>query len=82
MGIRGIYTGVGMECEESGFSKQSWLATWPRDLTESRANRIARLDFLSYSAPAGVTVHLLCMLHLCASSGGLPAESPYCFART
>ena len=27
VGIRGIYTRVGMECEESGFSKQSWLAT-------------------------------------------------------
>ena len=57
------------------FSKQIWLVTWPRDLTESRANRIARLDFLSYSAPAGVTVHLLCMLHSCASFGGLPASS-------
>ena len=26
----GIYTGVRMECEESGFSKQDWLAVWPR----------------------------------------------------
>ena len=26
VGIRGIYTGVRMECEESGFSKQGWLA--------------------------------------------------------
>ena len=34
MGIRGIYTGERMECEELGFSKQSWLATWPRDLIE------------------------------------------------
>ena len=25
-GIRGIYTGVRMECEKLGFSKQSWLA--------------------------------------------------------
>ena len=23
--VRGIYTGVRMECEESGFSKQGWL---------------------------------------------------------
>ena len=34
VGIRGIYTRVRMECEELGFSKQSWLATWPHDLTE------------------------------------------------
>ena len=33
--IRGIYTGVCMECEESVFPKHSGLATWPRDLTES-----------------------------------------------
>ena len=36
MGIRGIYTGVCMECKESVFPKQSGLATWPRDLIESR----------------------------------------------
>ena len=35
MGKMGIYTGVKMECEESGFSKQGWLVTWPRGLTES-----------------------------------------------
>ena len=35
-GYKGIYTGVRMECEESGFSKQGWLAAWPRGLTESR----------------------------------------------
>ena len=34
MGIRDIYTGVCMECEESVFPKQSGLATWPYDLTE------------------------------------------------
>ena len=34
VGIRGIYTCVCLECEESVFPKQSWLATWPRDLTE------------------------------------------------
>ena len=36
VGIRGIYTRVKMECEESGFSKQSWLAAWTRGLTESQ----------------------------------------------
>ena len=30
------YTGVRMECEELGFSKQDWLTAWPRGLTESR----------------------------------------------
>ena len=34
---------------------------------------MARLDFLSCSAIAGMTVQLLYMLHLCASSGGLQA---------
>ena len=38
VGIKGIYIGVCMECEESIFPKQSELATWPRDLTEARAN--------------------------------------------
>ena len=36
VGIRGIYTGVCMECEGSVFPKQSGLVTWPRDLTKSR----------------------------------------------
>ena len=35
-GKRGIYTGVRMECEKSGFSKQGWLAAWPCSLTESQ----------------------------------------------
>ena len=36
VGIRGIYIEVRGKCETSGFSKQGWLAAWPRDLTESR----------------------------------------------
>ena len=36
VGIRGIYTGVCMECAESVFPKQSELATWPCDLIKSR----------------------------------------------
>ena len=36
VGIRGIYIGICMECEELVFPKQSGLATWPRDLIESR----------------------------------------------
>ena len=35
VGMRGIYTGVRMECEESSFTKQGRLAAWPRGLTES-----------------------------------------------
>ena len=31
---RGIYTRMRMEYEESGFSKQGWLTTWPHGLTE------------------------------------------------
>ena len=38
VGIRGIYTGVRIKCEESGFSKQSWLVTWPCDLIESSSS--------------------------------------------
>ena len=36
MGIRGIYTGVCLECEELVFPNQSGLVSWPRDLTESQ----------------------------------------------
>ena len=36
VGVRGIYTGVCLECEKSVFPKQSGLATWPCDWTESR----------------------------------------------
>ena len=52
------------------------LATWLSREFKPWANRITRLDFLSCSALAGVTVHFLCMLHSCALSGGLPAASP------
>ena len=41
-GIKGIYTGVRMECEVLGFSKQSWLATWPLNLTESRVQVVSK----------------------------------------
>ena len=54
---------------------QLGLATWLSCKFKPRANRITILNFLSCSAPAGMTVHLLCMLHLRASSSGLPAAS-------
>ena len=42
VGMRGIYTGVIMECEESGFSKHNWLVAWPHDLTESRVQAASK----------------------------------------
>ena len=68
----------------------SQLATWLSHKFKSWTNKMASLDFLSCSAPTGVTVHLLYMLHSCESSGGLPVAShprvpivsPYYFAQT
>ena len=56
MGIRDICTGVGLEYERSVFPKQNGLATWPHDLIESRANCLVRLEVLSCSAPASMTL--------------------------
>ena len=60
VGMRGIYTGVRMECKESVFSKQSGLATWPRDFTESQVQAasqlLASLDFLSCSVTTSMMV--------------------------
>ena len=77
--IRGIYTGVRNECKESFFhNRVDWwlgLATWLSRKSKPRTNWMARLDFLSCSATAGMTVQLLCMLHSFASSSGLQAAS-------
>ena len=43
--------------------------------SELRANCLARLEVLSYSAPASMTLQLPCMLHTCTSFGDLPAVS-------
>ena len=51
------------------------LATWLSRESKPWVNWMAKLDSLSYSAPAGVTVQLLFMLHLCASFGDLQAAS-------
>ena len=40
-----------------------------------RANGLASLGLLSSSATAGMTLQLPCMLHTCASFGGLPIAS-------
>ena len=42
---------------------------------ELRANCLAKLEVLSYSAQTIVTLELPCMLHTCASFGNLPAMS-------
>ena len=62
VGKRGIYTGVRMECEESGFSKQGWLAAWLSREFQPRGNWIASCPILSCNAPAGVTLQLLACL--------------------
>ena len=40
-----------------------------------RANGLASLGLLSYSATAGMTLQLPYMLHMCANFGGLPVAS-------
>ena len=51
-----------MECEESVTSREF----------ELRANCLARLEVLSCSATAGVTLQLPCMLQMCATSADSP----------
>ena len=78
-GYKGYLYWVRRECETSGFSKQGWLATWLRDLIESRDNRMASCLILSCSAPTSMTVHLLAclarVLHLAACSRESPTRS-------
>ena len=79
MGIRGIYTGVCLECKMPVFPKQSGLATWPRDWLSCkfklRANCLVSLWLLSCNATASLTLQLLCMFHMCVSFGDLPTVS-------
>ena len=51
------------------------LATWLSREFQLRGNWTARLDFLSCSATANMTVQLLCMLGTRATSGDLQAMS-------
>ena len=51
------------------------LATGLSRKFKLRANGLASLGLLSCSATAGMTLQLLCMLHTCASFGGLPFAS-------
>ena len=79
VGKRGIYIGVRMECEESGFSKQGWLAAWLSRKFQPRGNWMAICPILSCSAPAGVMLQLLaCLAHeqlLATCSRESPARS-------
>ena len=65
-GYKGIYIRIYEECKKSIFIKQDILATQPCDWNESQANWLARLEVLSYSASAIVTLQLSCILHTCA----------------
>ena len=51
------------------------LATGLSHEFKPRANGLASLGLLSCSATAGMTLQLPCMLHTCASFGGLPVAS-------
>ena len=62
VGKKGIYTGVRMECEESGFSKQGWLAAWLSHEFQPRGNWTASCPILSCSALGGMTLQLLACL--------------------
>ena len=70
-GYKSIYSSVYEECEKLVSTKQGILATQARNWNESRANCLARLEVLSYSAPIFVTLQLPCMLHTCAIYGDL-----------
>ena len=69
VGIRGIYTGVRKECEESFFhNRVVWrlsLATWLSRESKTPTNWKTKLDFLSCSAPAGTTLTFsACLAHV------------------
>ena len=72
MGIRVFIVVCMSNAKSHVLTKQGILATRPRDWNELRANGLARLEVLSGSAPAVVTLQFLCMLHTCATFGDLP----------
>ena len=76
MGKMGIYTGVRMECEESGFSKQGWRVAWLSHEFQSRGNWTANCPILSSSAPVGVTLQLLACLARVQLLAACSRESP------
>ena len=75
-GYKGIHSMVYEECKESITTKQNILTIRARNWNESRANCLARLEVLSCSAPAVVTLQLpLHASHMCHSSNLLIARS-------
>ena len=72
MGIRVFIVVCMRNAKSHVLTKQGILATRPRDWNELRANGLTRLEVLSGSAPAVVTLQFLCMLHTCATFGDLP----------
>ena len=59
-------------------NKVNWrldLATGLSREFKSRANGLASLGLLSYSATTDTTLQLPCMLHTCANFGGIPVAS-------
>ena len=71
-----------MECKESIKTKQGVLMTQARDWNKSRANYLARLEVMSCSATANVTLQLPCMLHTCANFGDLLVARPFLSVHT
>ena len=75
-GYKGIYTGVfGMRKVRFVTNRAVWrlgLATGMSREFESQTNYLAKLEVLSCSAPASVTLQLPHMLHTCASFGDFP----------
>ena len=76
MGIRVLIVGCMRNMKGHFLSNRAF---WQLDLTivtsrefESRANCLARLEVLSYSATAGVTLQLSYILHVCATFGDSP----------
>ena len=57
-GYKDIYSSVCEECERSFFYKTGHSGAWPRDSSQPWDNWLARLLFLSCSAPAVITLQL------------------------
>ena len=80
-GYKGIYSRVCMKCEELVTTKQNVLTTQVHDWNKSRANCLAKLEVLSCSAIAGVTLQLpLHASHVCHSSDLLVVSQSWGFS--
>ena len=76
MGIKGIYIGVCLECEELVFPKQSGLTTWPRDLQATkRCTRVKHVEKLNRRASCSTTRQKVQTGHSVSSRLGLVTQS-------